>query len=71
MSKTDQFYNDTPTVNDQVHVLVSVIDVNTLTLMADSTIETFQSIRDDATDQGETKLYYKEEKHFLVVKLST
>ncbi|XP_015224400.1 PREDICTED: interferon-induced protein 44-like [Cyprinodon variegatus] len=52
LSKTDRFYNETPTVNDQVHVLVSVIDANTVKLLGNSSLETFQDIRDDATDLG-------------------
>uniref|UniRef100_A0A3Q2DGZ1 G domain-containing protein n=1 Tax=Cyprinodon variegatus TaxID=28743 RepID=A0A3Q2DGZ1_CYPVA len=52
LSKTDQFYNKTPTVNDQVHVLVSVIDADKINLLGNSTLEKFQDMRDDATDQG-------------------
>ncbi|MEQ2160032.1 hypothetical protein GOODEAATRI_029334, partial [Goodea atripinnis] len=52
LSETDSFYNKTPNVNDKVHVLVSVIDANTVNLLTGKVEEIFQDIRDDATDLG-------------------
>ncbi|XP_047244818.1 interferon-induced protein 44-like [Girardinichthys multiradiatus] len=52
LSETDPFYNKTPNVNDKVHVLVSVIDADTVNLLSDKVEEIIQDIRDDATDLG-------------------
>ncbi|XP_035771221.1 interferon-induced protein 44-like [Neolamprologus brichardi] len=50
LSKGDRYYNRTPTENDKVHVLVCVVDANTVSLMKDATVEAIQDVRDEATD---------------------
>ncbi|XP_035534276.1 interferon-induced protein 44-like [Morone saxatilis] len=52
ISKEDRYYNTSPTVNDKVHVLVSVIDANTLSLMKNEVLEVMQDIRDEANELG-------------------
>lgn len=52
LSKTDPFYNANPTINDKVHILVSVIDANTAHLLGKHVEETIQDIRDEATELG-------------------
>ncbi|XP_035772202.1 uncharacterized protein LOC118455981 [Neolamprologus brichardi] len=50
LSKGDRYYNRTPTENDKVHVLVCVVDANTVSLMSDATVEAIQDVRDEATE---------------------
>ncbi|MED6285525.1 hypothetical protein CHARACLAT_030201, partial [Characodon lateralis] len=50
LPETDPFYNNTPNVNDKVHVLVSVIDADKVHLLSDKAVEIIQDIRDEATD---------------------
>ncbi|XP_026196872.1 interferon-induced protein 44-like [Anabas testudineus] len=52
ISKEDRFYNETPTINDKVHVLVLVIDANRQTLMRKEVVDMIQDIRDEASDLG-------------------
>ncbi|XP_014855104.1 PREDICTED: interferon-induced protein 44-like [Poecilia mexicana] len=52
LSNTDPFYKQKPTINDKVHILVSVFDANTANLLGNSVVETIQDIRDDATELG-------------------
>ncbi|KAI3359941.1 hypothetical protein L3Q82_014289 [Scortum barcoo] len=46
LSEDDQVYNKTPTLNDQVHVLVCVIDANTSNILSD---EHVKKMRDGQT----------------------
>ncbi|CAI5660265.1 unnamed protein product [Oreochromis niloticus] len=50
LSKGDRYYNRTPTENDKVHILVCVVDANTVSLMNDATVEAIQDVRDEATE---------------------
>ncbi|XP_065326285.1 interferon-induced protein 44-like [Pelmatolapia mariae] len=50
LSKGDRYYNRTPTENDKVHILVCVVDANTVSLMNDATVEAIQDVRDEAAD---------------------
>ncbi|XP_051264785.1 interferon-induced protein 44-like [Dicentrarchus labrax] len=52
ISKDDQYYNASPTVNDKVHVLVSVIDANTVSLMKPQVLEVMLDIRKEAKELG-------------------
>lgn len=52
LSKTDWFYKKNPTINDKVHVLVSVIDANKVNLLSVNVKQTIQDMRDEATDLG-------------------
>ncbi|XP_063325178.1 interferon-induced protein 44-like [Pelmatolapia mariae] len=52
LSKDDRYYNRAPTENDKVHVLVCVVDANTVSLMNDATVEVMQDVRDEASDLG-------------------
>ncbi|XP_078131476.1 interferon-induced protein 44-like [Sander vitreus] len=49
MSEDDPFYNNHPTDNDKVHVLVCVIDANTITCMHKEIEEKIRNIRKEAT----------------------
>ncbi|XP_078131477.1 interferon-induced protein 44-like [Sander vitreus] len=48
LSEDDQFYNKQPTNNDKVHVLVCVINANTLSQMSEKTVEKIRDIRIEA-----------------------
>ncbi|XP_035851632.1 interferon-induced protein 44-like [Sander lucioperca] len=48
LSDDDQFYNEQPTNNDKVHVLVCVIDANTVPQMSEKTVEKIRDIRIEA-----------------------
>ncbi|XP_078131479.1 interferon-induced protein 44-like isoform X1 [Sander vitreus] len=50
ISKEDRYYNAAPTANDKVHVLVCVVDANTVSQMSPKAIETLQDIREEASD---------------------
>ncbi|XP_075940625.1 interferon-induced protein 44-like [Anarhichas minor] len=50
LSKDDPYYNPSPSVNDKVHVLVSVIDANTVSRMDDKVLTTIMEIRDEASE---------------------
>ncbi|TDH00808.1 hypothetical protein EPR50_G00192490 [Perca flavescens] len=52
MSEGDPFYNNHPTDNDKVHVLVCVIDANTVTCMHKEIEEKIRQIRIEATHLG-------------------
>uniref|UniRef100_A0A8D0D1A9 G domain-containing protein n=1 Tax=Sander lucioperca TaxID=283035 RepID=A0A8D0D1A9_SANLU len=49
LSEDDPFYNNHPTDNDKVHVLVCVIDANTVTFMQQEVEEKIRQIRIEAT----------------------
>ncbi|XP_068565209.1 interferon-induced protein 44-like [Cebidichthys violaceus] len=50
LSKDDQHYNPSPSANDRVHVLVSVIDANTASRMDDKVLNAIIDIREEASD---------------------
>ncbi|XP_031696243.1 interferon-induced protein 44-like [Anarrhichthys ocellatus] len=52
LSKDDSYYNPSPSANDKVHILVSVIDANTASQMDDKVLTTIKEIRDEATELG-------------------
>ncbi|XP_041814791.1 interferon-induced protein 44-like [Chelmon rostratus] len=52
LSEDDPFYNKSPTANDKVHVLVCVIDANTVTSMSDSILHKIRDIRTEASQLG-------------------
>ncbi|XP_073348875.1 interferon-induced protein 44-like isoform X1 [Pagrus major] len=52
LSEDDPFYNKNPSTNDKVHVLVLVIDANTVSVMKDEIVQTFRDIRREASDLG-------------------
>ncbi|XP_030261218.1 interferon-induced protein 44-like [Sparus aurata] len=52
LSEDDPFYNKDPSINDKVHVLVLVIDINTLSVMSDEIVQKFSDIRSEASDLG-------------------
>uniref|UniRef100_A0A8C9YZX0 G domain-containing protein n=1 Tax=Sander lucioperca TaxID=283035 RepID=A0A8C9YZX0_SANLU len=50
LSDDDQFYNEHPTNNDKVHVLVSVVDANTLSIKSDKAVAKIRTIRIEASE---------------------
>ncbi|KAI3359937.1 hypothetical protein L3Q82_014291, partial [Scortum barcoo] len=52
LSEDDQGYNKTPTLNDQVHVLVCVIDANTSNILSDEHVKKMRDVRLAARDMG-------------------
>uniref|UniRef100_A0A3B4G849 G domain-containing protein n=1 Tax=Pundamilia nyererei TaxID=303518 RepID=A0A3B4G849_9CICH len=52
LSEHDHKYNKEPTLNDKVHVLVSVIDANKIKLMSDDIIKQMRTVRLAASDMG-------------------
>uniref|UniRef100_A0AAV2KK93 Interferon-induced protein 44-like n=1 Tax=Knipowitschia caucasica TaxID=637954 RepID=A0AAV2KK93_KNICA len=51
-TSADQFYNDSPTVNDQTHVLVCVVSGSTVNLMSDEVMKKMRDVRLAARDLG-------------------
>lgn len=52
LSKTLPSYNEFPTVNDKVHVLVSVFDANKVNLLGEKVLEIIKEIRYEAKELG-------------------
>ncbi|CAI5675142.1 unnamed protein product [Oreochromis niloticus] len=52
LSEHDHDYNKEPTLNDKVHVLVSVIDANKAKLLSDGIIKQMRDVRFAARDMG-------------------
>ncbi|KAM4528985.1 interferon-induced protein 44-like [Fundulus diaphanus] len=50
LQKGDPYYNDRPTADDKVHVLVTVFDASRLSLLPHDTVFTFHQIREYALD---------------------
>ncbi|XP_054474078.1 interferon-induced protein 44-like [Anoplopoma fimbria] len=50
LTKDDPYYNNAPNVNDKVHVLVSVIDADTVARMDDKVLTALWEIREEASD---------------------
>ncbi|XP_039637312.1 interferon-induced protein 44-like [Perca fluviatilis] len=48
LSEDNPFYNNCPTTNDKVHVLVCVIDANTITCMTEQILKKIRDIRTEA-----------------------
>ncbi|KAK7940253.1 hypothetical protein WMY93_003579 [Mugilogobius chulae] len=48
----NQHYNKSPTINDQIHVLVCVVSAGTLTIMSDGLISKMRQVRLAARDLG-------------------
>lgn len=57
LSEQSPYYNDSPTINDKVHILVCVIDANTDEAKNAHVIKILQDIRLEASKLGE-KLDY-------------
>lgn len=55
LSEDDPFYNKNPSTNDTVHVLVLVIDANTVSVMSGEVVQKIQEIRREASDLGENR----------------
>ncbi|KAM8725342.1 interferon-induced protein 44-like [Acanthopagrus schlegelii] len=52
LSENNPFYNKNPSTNDRVHVLVLVIDANTVSVMSGETVKKIRDIRREASDLG-------------------
>ncbi|XP_032366032.1 interferon-induced protein 44 isoform X1 [Etheostoma spectabile] len=52
LSKDNQFYNKGPTNNDKVHVLVCVINANTLSQLSENIVKKIREIRKEASELG-------------------
>ncbi|XP_038583574.1 interferon-induced protein 44-like [Micropterus salmoides] len=52
LSEGDQFYNKYPTANDKVHVLVCVINANTVSRMTELTVQNIRNVRMEASNLG-------------------
>ncbi|XP_037647570.1 interferon-induced protein 44-like isoform X2 [Sebastes umbrosus] len=52
LKETDQDYKLSPTLDDRVHVLVSVIPVNSVSLMSDKVVKKMRDIRLSASEMG-------------------
>ncbi|XP_044024158.1 interferon-induced protein 44-like isoform X2 [Siniperca chuatsi] len=52
LSKSDQYYNKSPTADDKVHILVCVIDANTVSLMSKECRDALRDIRCEASELG-------------------
>uniref|UniRef100_A0A3Q3KVC9 Interferon-induced protein 44-like n=1 Tax=Mastacembelus armatus TaxID=205130 RepID=A0A3Q3KVC9_9TELE len=52
LSEQDGFYNRSPNLNDQVHVLVCVVPADTLAQMPEEVVKKIRNIRKEARDLG-------------------
>ncbi|XP_073350749.1 interferon-induced protein 44-like isoform X1 [Pagrus major] len=52
MQKGDQFYNPSPTLNDRVHVLVSVIPADRVSLLSQDVVKKMRDVRLAASEMG-------------------
>ncbi|KAI3360190.1 hypothetical protein L3Q82_014507 [Scortum barcoo] len=52
LSEDDQGYNKTPTLSDQVHVLVCVISASTVNILSDEHVKKMRNVRLAASDMG-------------------
>uniref|UniRef100_A0A8C4IWX3 G domain-containing protein n=1 Tax=Dicentrarchus labrax TaxID=13489 RepID=A0A8C4IWX3_DICLA len=52
ISKDDHSYNNNPTLNDKVHVLVCVVPANTIHLLSNETVTKMRDVRLAARDMG-------------------
>ncbi|KAM9354638.1 interferon-induced protein 44-like [Pholidichthys leucotaenia] len=52
ISKEDRLYNRDPADNDKVHVLVSVLDSNTVSMTKNNTVEAILDVREEAFELG-------------------
>ncbi|KAG8011548.1 Interferon-induced protein 44, partial [Nibea albiflora] len=50
LSKGDQFFKDSPSNNDKVHVLVCVVPASTVSLITDEAVRKIREIRKEASD---------------------
>lgn len=57
LSEHDHKYNKEPTLNDKVHVLVSVLDANKIKLMSDDIIKQMRTVRLAARDMGKSQAW--------------
>ncbi len=57
MAKNDSYYNSTPTLDDRVHVLVSVIPANSSPLLSDKVMKKMREVRLAASDLGKSRHY--------------
>ncbi len=55
LSEGDQFYNDNPTSNDKVQVLICVIPANTPASLEKETVEKIREVRMAASELGENQ----------------
>ncbi|XP_037647573.1 interferon-induced protein 44-like isoform X1 [Sebastes umbrosus] len=52
LKETDPDYNSSPTLEDRVHVLVSVIPASTVTLISDKVVKKMRDVREAASEMG-------------------
>uniref|UniRef100_A0AAQ4S4K5 G domain-containing protein n=1 Tax=Gasterosteus aculeatus aculeatus TaxID=481459 RepID=A0AAQ4S4K5_GASAC len=52
IQENDKYYNSSPTLNDKVHVLVSVIPAGSVSILSDGVVKKMREVRLAASDMG-------------------
>lgn len=55
IQENDKYYNSSPTLNDKVHVLVSVIPAGSVSILSDGVVKKMREVRLAASEMGKSR----------------